>query len=110
MSPPETGYKALLPRQESPQHVPRDFGILAQPSHGVRVPVPPIGDVDAQAVAGGEEDAAQLVIDAEEHLELVAVAGHAVLVEKGGGGAGEIFVVGGDADVDAPGEQLLQGA
>jgi hypothetical protein len=89
--------------------MPRHLGVLAQAPHRVGIPIAAVGDVDTEAVTGVDQDAAELFVDSEQHLELVAVAGEAVLVEETGGAADQVFVVGGDADVSATDDQLFQG-
>src|ERR1700709_2846299 len=99
----------LLPRHHRLQDMAGDLGVLAQAADRGGVPVVAVGDVDAHPVAGGDEDAAQLLVDPQEHLELVLVRLQPVAVDQRGGGGGEKLVVGGDADVSAAREELVEG-
>src|SRR3981081_949490 len=63
------------PQEEILNDVARDGRVLLQAPHRVAVPGPPVGDVDAKAMAGGNEAAAQGGRDAEQHLEFVSLAG-----------------------------------
>src|SRR6185503_2330266 len=53
------------------RHVARDLRVLLQPAERVLVPLQPVGHVDPQRVAGGDELATASRPDAEQHLQLV---------------------------------------
>jgi uncharacterized membrane protein len=64
------------------ERVAGDLGILAEPSHRVLVPALAERDVYPQAVAGLDQDRAQLAVDAEQHLELVPVSSEVELAHE----------------------------
>src|SRR5690606_16432962 len=75
--PPAAAGRSALPRrqaEEAAQHVSGDRRVLAQAAQRVQVPLDAVGHVDPQAMPVADEDAPELVVDAEQHLHLVAVA------------------------------------
>src|SRR5829696_1223376 len=96
----------------APDHVPRDvagdFGVLLETTGGVLVPVLPEGYVDPELVSSPDEDTSELLVHAQEHLELVAVFGDFELVDQPEGVPDQELVVRRYADVDATFEQLVE--
>src|SRR5918994_484863 len=103
---------SLHPGGYAPDHVPRDvsgdLGVLLETPTRVLVPVLPEGHVDPELVPGPDEDAPQLFVYPEEHLELVAVLGDFELVDEPEGVPDQELVVRRYADVDAASQQLVE--
>src|SRR5215212_4438956 len=77
---------SLYLARHAAEHVLRDVAsylrVLLEAPARVLVPVLPEGHVDPELVPGSDEYAPELLVDAEEHLELVAVLGHLELVDE----------------------------
>src|SRR5947207_1161919 len=86
---------------EATEDLARQGRILLQPPHRIGVPLLSVRDVDAQPVSGIDEDAPQLFLHAEKHLELEPVARHAEGLGQSQTLPDEALVVRGDSDVAA---------
>src|ERR687894_756102 len=96
----------------APDHVLGDVAgylrVLLQAAGRVLVPVLPEGHVDPELVARAHEDSPELLVDAEQHLELVAVLRDLELVDEPEGVPDQVLVVRRDTYVHAPLEQLVE--
>src|SRR5215203_6934650 len=103
---------SLYLARDATEHVFRDvagdLGVLLEAPARVLVPVLPKGHVDPELVPGPYEYASQLLVHAEEHLELVAVLGHLELVDEPQGVPDQKLVVGRDPHVGAAPQELLE--
>ena len=62
-----------LETEKGASHVRGDFGIFAESSNRVRVPIDPVGHIDPESMTTLEEDSSQLFINPEQHLKLVTI-------------------------------------
>src|SRR4028118_1007224 len=96
----------------APDHVFRDVAgylrVLLEAAGRVLVPVLPEGHVDPKLVARVHEDATQFLVDAEQHLELVAVLRYLQLVDEPEGMPDQILIVRRYPDVHATPQQLVE--
>src|SRR4028119_1256348 len=96
----------------APDHVLGDVAgylrVLFEAAGRVLVPVLPERHVDPELVAGVHEDAPELLVDAEQHLELVAVLRYLQLVDEPQGMPDQILIVRRYPDVHATPQQLVE--
>src|SRR4028119_2006993 len=104
LSPYDAGY--------APDHVLRDVAgylrVLLEAAGRVLVPVLPVGHVDPELVARVHEDATQFLVDAEQHLELVAVLRYLQLVDEPQGIPDQLLLARRHPDVHATPQQLVE--
>jgi len=86
-----------------------DGGILPQPTYRIGIPIPAIGHIDPQPVSVGQDDPSELGVDSEQHLEFVTVVIEPKAVDDFHSGPHQVWIVGGDADIGARGEEFLSG-
>src|SRR4051794_29521221 len=89
------------PLHQGLRDVAGDAWVLLQSADAVLVPALPVRHVDPHRPAVGDDDRAELILDAEQHLELVAVGADAAAVDQARDLPQELLVVGRDADVTA---------
>src|SRR3990172_808815 len=90
------------------ENVPRDRGVLPQPSDGVRIPVRAEGHRDPKAMSLRADDPAQRRLDPVEHLELVLVGLQPEPIDEAAGFPDQELIVGRDPDVTSRAQELLQ--